>query len=422
MKNLKESELIYDWNTQKNSGFKLNKPIEFDDETMRDGLQGPSVTDPPIADKIEILHLMDSLGIHTAALGLPGAGSRAKADVMRLAREIVDSKLKIQANCAARTMEADIIPIIEISNKVGAPIEACTFIGSSPIRQYAEGWNLNFLLRQTETAVKFAVEHGLPVMFVTEDTIRAYPEDIRKIYTVAINNGAKRICVCDTVGHAIPQGVKNLVSFVREIIQSSGEEVKIDWHGHRDRGFDLSNTFAAIEAGADRVHGCALGVGERVGNTPMDMILVNCKLLGWIENDLTSLKKYCQKIAQSYNVTIPKNYPVVGEDAFRTGTGVHAAAIIKAEKKGQNWLADRVYSGVPAEWFGSHQMIEIGPMSGESNVIYWLKKKNLEPKKEWVSAIFDKAKSSNSILTNEEIYQVIEEQKFHESKWSSKSV
>lgn len=422
MKNLKESELIYDWNTQKNSGFKLNKPIEFDDETMRDGLQGPSVTDPPIADKIEILHLMDSLGIHTAALGLPGAGSRAKADVMRLAREIVDSKLKIQANCAARTMEADIIPIIEISNKVGAPIEACTFIGSSPIRQYAEGWNLNFLLRQTETAVKFAVEHGLPVMFVTEDTIRAYPEDIRKIYTVAINNGAKRICVCDTVGHAIPQGVKNLVSFVREIIQSSGEEVKIDWHGHRDRGFDLSNTFAAIEAGADRVHGCALGVGERVGNTPMDMILVNCKLLGWIENDLTSLKKYCQKIAQSYNVTIPKNYPVVGEDAFRTGTGVHAAAIIKAEKKGQNWLADRVYSGIPAEWFGSHQMIEIGPMSGESNVIYWLKKKNLEPKKEWVSAIFDKAKSSNSILTNEEIYQVIEEQKFHESKWSSKSV
>ena len=421
MENLKASDLIYDWNTHENSAFKPNKPIEFDDETMRDGLQGPSVTDPPIEDKIEILHLMDSLGIHTAALGLPGAGPRAKADVRRLAKEIVDNKLNIQANCAARTVEADIIPIIEISQKVGLPIEACTFIGSSPIRQYAEGWDLDFLLRQTEIAVKFIVKHGLPAMFVTEDTIRAHPEDIRKIYTTAIDNGAKRICVCDTVGHATPAGAGNLVSFVQKIAKATGEEVKIDWHGHRDRGFALSNTFAAIEAGADRVHGCALGVGERVGNTPMDLILVNCILLGWIDNDLTSLKKYCQKVAQTYNVTIPKNYPVIGKDAFRTGTGVHAAAIIKAERKGQNWLADRIYSGVPAEWFGSHQIIEIGPMSGESNVIYWLKKKNIEPKKEWVAAIFNKAKSSDTILTDDAIYRVIEEQKNQETQNHSKS-
>lgn len=411
MENFKETELIYDWNTHTKSGFKPPQSIEFDDETLRDGLQGPSVTDPSIEDKIEILKLMDSLGITTAALGLPGAGPRARADVLQLAKAIVDNKLKIQANCAARTVEADIIPIVEISEKVGMPIEACTFIGSSPIRQFAEGWDQDFLVRQTENAVKFAVKHDLPVMFVTEDTIRAHPDVIRKLYTAAINCGAKRVCVCDTVGHAIPTGAKNLVSFVREIVQSTGEDVKVDWHGHRDRGFDLSNTFAAIEAGADRVHGCALGVGERVGNTPMDLILVNCKLLGWIDNDLTNLSKYCQKVSESCGVPIPKNYPVIGEDAFRTGTGVHAAAIIKAEQKGENWLADRVYSGIPASWFGSHQVIEVGPLSGESNVIYWLKKRNLEPKKEWVSAIFDKAKSSNHMLTDEEIYKVIEELK-----------
>ncbi|MFQ5640578.1 MAG: LeuA family protein [bacterium] len=407
MENLKENDLIYDWNLHQKSGFQPAEPIQFDDETLRDGLQGPSVMDPPIERKIEILHLMDSLGISTSALGLPGAGPRAVADVKRLAKEIVDSKLKIRANCASRTLEADIRPIIDISQAVGLSIEACTFIGSSPIRQYSEGWDIDFLLRQTEKAVKFAAGHDLPVMFVTEDTVRAHPDDIRKLYTAAINCGANRICVCDTVGHITPVGVKNLVTYVAEIVRETGEAVGIDWHGHRDRGFDLANTFAAIEAGATRVHGCALGVGERVGNTPMDLILANCKLMGWLDRDLTSLREYCQKVADALGVTIPKNYPIVGEDAFRTGTGVHAAAIIKAENKGQAWLADRVYSGVPADWFGSEQTIQVGPMSGESNVIYWLKKRNIEPKKKWITAIFEKAKSSNRILRDEEILEII---------------
>lgn len=407
MQKLKLKDLIYDWNLHGNSDFKPNQAIEFDDETLRDGLQCPSVIDPSIDEKIEILHLMDELGIHTAALGLPGAGPRAVADVKRLAQEIVESKLKIRANCAARTVEADIIPIIEVSEEVGLAIEACTFIGSSPIRQFAEDWDIEFLLRQTENAVKFAAKHDLPVMFVTEDTVRSKPEDIRRLYTTAINNGARRICVCDTVGHVTPIGAKNLVSFVTDIVKESGEDVKIDWHGHRDRGFALANTFAAIEAGASRVHGCALGVGERVGNTEMDLLLANCKLFGWVDNDLTALKDYCQKVSNSLGVPIPKNYPIIGDDAFRTGTGVHAAAIIKAEKKGEKWLADRVYSGVPADWFGSQQVIEIGPMSGVSNVVYWLKKRNLEPKQDWVDAIFNKAKSSNRTLLDENIYQII---------------
>ncbi|RMF69644.1 MAG: 2-isopropylmalate synthase [Calditrichaeota bacterium] len=408
MDNPNERDLIYDWNLHDESGFHPGEPIQFDDETLRDGLQCPSVTDPPIHDKIEILHLMDRLGIHTAALGLPGAGPRAVEDVTRLAEEIVNSKLRIRGNCAARTVEADIIPIIEISQKVGLPIEACTFIGSSPIRQFSENWDMDFLLRQTENAVSYAVKHDLPVMYVTEDTVRAKPEDIRRLYTTAINSGAQRVCVCDTVGHIVPNGVKNLVKFVREVVDSVDKRVGVDWHGHRDRGFALANTFAAIEAGATRVHGCALGVGERVGNTEMDLILVNSKLLGWIDNDLTALKTYCEKVSAALGVPIPKNYPVIGDDAFRTGTGVHASAIIKAEKKGQAWLADRVYSGVPAELFGSEQIIEVGPMSGESNVVYWLKKRNIEPKKELVSAVLKKAKAANHILSDREILQIVD--------------
>lgn len=400
--------LIYDWNIHDDSSFQPKEPIQFDDETLRDGLQNPSVIDPPIADKIKILHLMDQLGIHTAALGLPGAGPRAAADVNRLAQEIAEQKLNIAANCAARTKEADIIPIIEISEKVGMAIEACTFIGSSPIRQFAEDWDIDFLLRQTENAVKFAVKHGLPVMYVTEDTVRSHPDDVRRLYTTAVNYGAKRVCVCDTVGHVTPSGVKNLVSFVGKVIAETGEDVKIDWHGHRDRGLAVANTLAAIRAGATRVHGCALGVGERVGNTEMDILLANCKLLGWIDNDLTALKAYCEQVSESLGWPIPKNYPIIGPDAFRTGTGVHAAAIIKAEKKGDDWLTNNVYSGVPADWFGSQQCIEIGPMSGLSNVIYWLKKRDIEPKKEIVDAIFNKAKSSDRLLKEKEIYAIIE--------------
>jgi 2-isopropylmalate synthase len=407
MAELREQELIYDWNVHDDVGFQPQKPIEFDDETLRDGLQSPSVTDPPIEDKVQILHLMDALGIQSADIGLPGAGPRAYSDVLRLAKEIVDAGLRIRPNCAARTVEADIIPIIEVSQKVGMPVEACTFIGSSPIRQYAEGWDIDFLLRTTEEAIKFAVKHGIPVSYVTEDTIRSHPDDLRRLYTTAVNFGASRVVVCDTVGHATPRGAFSLVKFIRELVDSTGAEVKVDWHGHRDRGLSVINTLSAIEAGADRVHGTALGIGERVGNTPMDLVLVNCKLLGWIDQDLSALRAYCRKVAEACRVPLPSNYPVVGEDAFRTGTGVHAAAIIKAERKGQAWLADRVYSGVPAEMFGSRQIIEVGPMSGESNVIYWLKSRGLEPRKEWVAAIFERAKSSDHILTDEEIYTTI---------------
>ena len=406
MEALNERDLIYDWNTHAEA-WKPSQPIEFNDETLRDGLQSPSVCDPPIADKIRMLHYMHELGIQSANIGLPGAGPRAKADVLALAKEIAQNKLPVFPNCAARTVEADILPIVETAQQAGMIIEAAMFIGSSPIRQYAEEWNLDFLVRTVARAVTFAVKYELPVMFVTEDTIRSHPEDIRTLYATAVNCGASRVVCCDTVGHATPNGVRALIRFVREVVHAIDPAVKVDWHGHKDRGLSMTNTLAAIEAGADRVHGTMLGIGERVGNTPLDLLLVNCKLLGWIDNDLTALKNYADLVSQVCEVPIPVNYPVLGRDAFRTGTGVHAAAIAKAQKKGQEWLADRVYSGVPASWVGRKQEIDIGHMSGESNVIFWLTAHGFEPKREWIEAVFNKAKTLNRNLTDEEIRAVI---------------
>ncbi|HEX8173910.1 MAG TPA: LeuA family protein [Pyrinomonadaceae bacterium] len=400
-------KLIYDWNQIEPRTVPPGRRISFDDETLRDGLQSPSVCEPPVEKKIELLHLMDALGIDTADIGLPGAGGTHAAGVELLAKEIVDKKLRIRPNCAARTHVNDIQPIVDISQRAGIPIEACTFIGSSPIRFYAEDWTLDKLLKLTEDAVSFAVKEGLPVMYVTEDTTRADPEVIRALYTTAIRAGARAVCVCDTVGHSTPDGARSVVQFVKRIIEDEGGGVRLDWHGHQDRGLGVINSIAAIEGGADQVHGSALGVGERVGNTPMDQLLVNLKLMGWIDNDLSRLGEYCNVAAQSCGWTIPFNYPVFGRDAFRTATGVHAAAVIKSYRKGDSELADMVYSGVPAHLFGLKQKIEIGPMSGKSNVIYWLETHGLQADEELVSRIYEHAKQSTGVLEEDEIMQLV---------------
>lgn len=405
------SELIYDWNKNHPPGLKPPGPILLNDESLRDGLQSPSVRDPSIAEKIEILHLMEALGIQSLALGLPGAGTRAVEAVTALAREISSQKMKIRANCAARTHENDIRPIAEIVQKTGLPIEAATFIGSSPIRRFTEGWTDDFLLQTTEKAVKYAVSLGLDVMYVTEDTSRCDPETVKRLYATAINCGARAIAICDTAGHATPMGALALVRFViAEVVKPSGENIRVDWHGHSDRGLAIANSMAAIIAGANCVHGCAIGLGERVGNTQIDQMLVNLKLMGispWDEQDLTKLKQYCEVVSRATGVPIPKNYPVVGDDAFRTATGVHASAIIKAYHKDDVVLANTVYSGVPSHVFGMQQIIDVGPMSGKSNVLFWLERHGIAATDGVVDRIYQRAKQSDHTLTEAEILECV---------------
>src|SRR5580704_7270316 len=401
-------ELIHDWNTYTGAEIPTTRRVALNDETLRDGLQNPSVRDPSIAEKIEILHLMESLGIETVNIGLPGAGPRAFADTEALAREIVNARMKIRPNCAARTHKNDIQPIIEISNRVGRPIEAATFLGSSPIRRLVEDWTVDLLQRITEEAVEFAVYAGLPVMYVTEDTIRTDPSTLQLLYSTAIRAGARAAVLCDTVGHSTPAGAHNLVSFIIEkVVKPSGEKIRVDWHGHNDRGLAIANSLAAIAAGAEQVHGAALALGERVGNTPMELMLVNLKLLGLIDHDLSHLQQYSDAVSRATHTPIPPNYPVVGRDAFRTATGVHAAAIIKAYKKGDRRLADSIYSGVPSYLFGLEQIIEVGPLSGRSNVIYWLEKRGIAATEELVDRIFSAAKQAERIMTEQEVRAII---------------
>jgi 2-isopropylmalate synthase len=401
--------LIYDWNAAERRQSIARKAFRLHDETMRDGIQNPSVIDPGIGDKLEILHLLNDLGVDSVNVGLPGAGPRPFEDTLRLCKEIADNKLAIRPGCAARTVVADIAPIAEVSQATGLPVEVMTFIGSSPIRQLAEDWSLDLIRKRSVDAVGFAVKEDLPTTYVTEDTTRSRPDVLSDLFRSVIDVGAKRLCLCDTVGHATPDGVRNLIHFTRSIIEASGQSIGIDWHGHNDRGLALENTLWALEFGADRLHGCVLGIGERVGNAPLDLLLINLRLLGELgERNLSHLAALCQVVSRSTRFPIPINYPVVGDDAFRTGTGVHASAIIKALEKGDVNLADQVYSGVPAAMFGRKQDIRIGPMSGASNVTFWLKERNIEPERALIDAILKLAKQSDHLLSDEEVNAVID--------------
>src|SRR3954471_10697268 len=400
--------LIFDWNEVNRKGRLIPKGYTLFDETLRDGLQNPSVKDPPIEDKLKILHLMEDLGIHEADVGLPGSSRRAFDDTLRICKEVVDCKMNIKIACAGRTVVGDITPMIEVSQRAGIPVEVYAFIGSSPIRQYVESWDLELIAKRSTEAIDVAVKAGLPVAYVTEDTTRSRPEILTTLFRAAIDHGASRLCLSDTVGHATPDGVRNLIQFTKNVVAGTGAQIGLDWHGHNDRGLALENAIWAYEYGADRVHGTGLGIGERVGNAQMELLLLNLKLLGQIDGqDLTKLLEYCETIARAVKWEIPINYPLVGRDAFRTATGVHAAAIIKSMAKGDTWLADRIYSGVPAGMIGRAQEICIGFMSGASNVNYWLTSRSIPVDDALVAEILQTAKSQNRIMTDDEILAVV---------------
>jgi len=405
------SKLIYDWNVidYEITRNPANHPhgVWFDDETLRDGLQSPSARNPTIAEKTELLSYMERLGIQKVDLGLPGAGPFHREHINAMLSHIVDNEYEIRPGAAVRTLMQDIEPLVEMQENHGIQIQASAFLGTSPIRQYTEGWTMEKLISTMEKAVSYAVENDVPVMFVTEDTTRSNPEDVKVIYQRAMELGVRRLCVCDTCGHVTPNGVKKLLHYIdEEVIKDGGyhrSEIEVNWHGHQDRGLGVANNIAAVEAGADVIHGTALGVGERAGNAPLDQTLVNLKLMGVIDNDLTLLDEYTRTANKYIEVPLPRNYPVFGEDAFETGTGVHASAVIKAMRKGDDWLADRVYSGVPAGDFGLKQVIRIGHMAGRSNIIWWLEQNGYDATEDLVSHLFDVAKSQRRNMLDSEV-------------------
>lgn len=302
--------MTFDWNRANGSVRLMGTGVTLLDETLRDGLQNPSVNDPPLGEKVAILHCMEALGIHAVNLGLPASSTRNRDDVIALAREIARSRLQIAACAAGRTVVADLEPIVDAAQSSGIPFEAYTFIGSSAIRRYVEKWDLATVMRRSAEAISFAVRHEIPVCYVTEDTTRTDPETLRLLFTNAIEHGATALCLTDTVGHATPDGVCALVAFARQVALRTGRRIRLDWHGHNNRGLALQNAFWALQAGVNRVHATALGIGERVGNVPMEMVLLNLGFRGETNVDAAALAAYCARVGSALGWEVPQNHPL----------------------------------------------------------------------------------------------------------------
>jgi 2-isopropylmalate synthase len=400
-------DLVFDWNATPPA----HPGLSLLDETLRDGLQSASVTDPPIAEKLRLLHMMEDLGIDAFAAGMPASGARAYEDALCLCREVARCKMRIRVVAAGRTVPGDVAPILELSQRAGHPIDAYLFVGSSPIRQAAERWDARRMARQSVESVDMAVRGGLSVAYVTEDTTRSRPEVLRTLFRAAIDHGASRLCLSDTAGHALPSGVRALSEFAREVIGEAGAVVGLDWHGHNDRGLALSNALCAVESGVDRIHGTALGIGERAGNPPMELLLLNLRLLGGVSRSgaPSRLVEYCEAAARALQWELSPNWPLAGRDAFRTAAGVHAAAVSKALERGDVALADHVYSSVPAARFGRRQEIVVGFMSGGSNVAFWLRSRGIEPTEDLVGAVLRAAKAGTRVLSDDELMTIVRE-------------
>lgn len=417
----KEQPLIYDWNlhTKPSSSPSPFHSVTVLDSTLRDGLQSPSVLEPSLSVKRDILRQLDIVGVEHIDLGFPFSNPRNAAHVRSLVETIRDEHLSIKPGCIARTLPKDIDAVVSIAEDTGVEVEVLTYVGSSPVRLLVEKWDEGMLEERTRAAVKRVKDAGMPCLFATEDTVRSKPETIRRLFMAALEEDVDRLCLCDTVGHATSDGVQNLVRFTQGLInehmktlEQKGEQTKkihIDWHGHSDRGLGLSNALAAVAAGVDRVHACVLGIGERIGNTSLDLLLVNLRLHGALHRDLHHLAKLVETVAKACGVNVQERYPVFGRDAFRTATGVHAAAVVKALESGEGELADMVYSGVPAQWFGREQEVEVGHMGGDSNIKFWLKSRGFRVNEELVKHIRQKCKEELRVLTNEEVYRLVVE-------------
>ena len=300
---------------------KVPARIKVVDETLRDGLKNPSGKNPPVERKAALLPAMVKVGVDVVSVGLPAAGGRYEADTLALIGAIQQQKLPLVMTAAARTVVADVEGIARAADRTGTRIEVYAFIGSSPIRQFVESWTTEFLVQHVSDSAKAAARANLPFCLVTEDTTRSNPDVLRVLFKAAIDAGAERLCLCDTTGYVTPYGVEALVHFARSFLTEVGApHVELDWHGHNDRGLGLPIAMWAAAAGVDRVHGTGLGVGERVGNTPLELLVDNLGLLGARPRpSREALVEYCDRAAAALDWEIPFDHPIGGVRARQAG-------------------------------------------------------------------------------------------------------
>lgn len=396
----RSENLFFDW------GHSLQVPFPaILDATLRDGIQGILTRYPSLDEKLHLVDLLLSLGVHEFEIGMPVVGLKHKQESIAVAAHIFKQCPDARVICLARTKIDDVIAVAEVAQAVGCHIGCALFVGSSPIRRRVEGWSIVDLVNWTAQAVRFAVHEGLAVSLACEDATRSEPETLRNLYLTAIEHGASRVVIPDTVGICSTDSTRRIVEFFRDQI-TDGDTIPIDWHGHNDRDLGVANAVAAANAGATCIHTTVLGIGERCGNVPLEPLLVHLathETYQWNLSILPQLAEYASKI---FDDPIRSRYPIIGQNAFATAAGTHGAALYKATQRRDSQLAANVYAGADPRSFGREVQVFVGPMSGVANVKWKAQELGVSLKPNSEEDILLVAKERDKILTDQEFRTV----------------
>ena len=388
----------YSWNEERR-----NAPLVLVEDDTRDALQSVAVARPTTDERRDLLERVSRLGVHLSFIGFPAVSAVEHAECQALVSYIAERRLAIRPVLMARAVAIDLDRIIDIQQASGCAIVADLYVSISSIRLRAEGWDLVRLLRDLVAVASRAANNGLDFRLAFEDSTRAVPNDLKSAVEAALDVGAPTIVLNDTVGSSHPSGAARHVAFVGDLVARAGADAAIAWHGHNDKGLALANALAAVDAGATIVSGTFLGVGERAGNIPLEQLILALAERGQFGSDLDELPLICALFAARMGWSIPPNQPLIGADVFSTGTGTHAAALLKARHLGREW-EDAIYSGVSAAALGREQSILIGPNSGRAAVRAVLDELSIEVNDDVVEQVLEHCKRAAKCLrTREEI-------------------
>ncbi|MFI9422205.1 LeuA family protein [Streptomyces achromogenes] len=391
-------DILFTWNERLPAG----TSVEIEDDTLRDGLQASFIRKPTVEEKAELFRMSAGIGARHAVVGFPASSPAEFSDSRRLLSVIRDDGLPLMPWFLGRAVREDLEPMLRLRDHFGADVGAAFFIGTSPIRRHVEKWDMAQIMERITGTMEYLEKVGLPFSFSVEDASRTPPDELRDMVELAVRYSAYSIAVCDTVGESTPAGVHRLVGFVKSLIKDRGSHVKILWHGHNDRGLGLANSIAAVEAGADIVGGAFLGIGERSGNTALEQVIMYLYQNGVGNFDVKNLIPYLKKLSAATEFPIPVNMPLVGQQAFATCTGTHAAAVLKAAEIGTDF-EDYVFSSIPASELGAVQDIGVGPTSGMANATYVLRKGNMDSSEGTAEALLAHAKTQHRLMYEDEI-------------------
>jgi len=390
---------LYDWSA--NNGLKKCYIL---DDTLRDGLQSVNLVSPNIDEKILLINYMINAGIDVITLSYPAMSKITEQESLIMLKHFTSVRAKVLPDFAARTLIKDIQPIVNLQEKTGIKVQAHLFIGCSALRQHIEKWNIEFIRDRIRESLYFAQQQNLQAVLVIEDGTRTDPTMLSEIVETAILYGAKGICIADTTGYADCAATKKIIEFTKHIVNNN--EIHLEWHGHNDRGLALANALTAIAEGIEVIHATSLGLGERTGNVPFEVLMANLFLYGCLDIDMKSVYEYAKATRKFTKALIAPNHPVVGDNVFTTATGTHAAAMYKAAQTDCG-LVDYVYSSIPAHVLGRKQQFEIGRMSGIASIVGKLIEMGLPQNHTIINEILEKAKKSNAILTQNELDTII---------------